>query len=108
MIIGFVIWSIVVLIFGVIGVVTWKADKAVGFFTGAEPPAILQKNIEKYNHAVAMIWFVLGIIFELLGVPFLFLEQNSPYFILVILGTMFSVIGMMIAYFMVKEKYMKE
>ncbi|SDB63984.1 hypothetical protein [Butyrivibrio sp. INlla16] len=76
MIIGFVIWSLCAVLFFVIGVVDLKSKKPVGFFTGVKPPKIT--DVKNYNKAVAMLWFVTGIVFELIGVPFLYLKQNSP------------------------------
>lgn len=106
--IGFVIWTLVVIIFIVIGVHDWKSDKAVGFFTGTEPPKIPETNVKKYNHAVAKIWFVFGAIYEIIGLPMLLFEQNSPYFIFMIFGSIVWAIGLMISYLLVQNHYMKE
>ncbi len=42
---------------------------------------------------------------EIIGTPLLFLEQNSPMFVPVILGVVALVIGMMIVYFRIQAKY---
>ncbi len=104
---GFICWTIVLVIFIVIGINSWKSKDAVGFFTGVKPPNIPEKNIKPYNHAVAIIWFVFGGIYELLGTPLLFYEQNSPYFIITILGAMFWVIGLIVTYLIVQNRYLK-
>lgn len=103
MIIAFVIWSVVAVIFFIIGVSTWKAKETVGFFTFVDPPKI--KDTKQYNHAVAKLWFAAAFIFEILGVPFLWYEQNSPLIIFIILGVVILVIAMMIVYTRIEAKY---
>ena len=103
MIIAFVIWSVVAVIFFIIGVSTWKAKEAAGFFTFVNPPKV--KDTKQYNHAVAKLWFAAALVFEILGVPFLWLEQNSPVTIFIILGVVILVIAMMIAYIKIEAKY---
>lgn len=56
---------------------------------------------------VAIIWFVFAVVYELLGIPLLLLEQNSPYFIVTIFGAIFWVIGLIVAYLTVQKRYMK-
>lgn len=56
MITGFVIWSLVSLVFFGIGFSSWKAKEPVGFFTGVKPAKM--KDITAYNRAVGKIWFV--------------------------------------------------
>ena len=106
MIIGFIIWSLVTVIFICIGISCRKANEAVGFFTGSKPPEV--KDLKKYNHAVANLWFVSAAVYEMLGIPFLFLEQNSAGFIPVIFATMLGVILMMVAYLKIEAKYKKQ
>ena len=106
MIIGFMIWTLCSCIFFVIGIISWNSKKEVGFFTGVKPNQM--KDTKAYNRAVAKIWLVFGVLFELLGIPFLFFEQNSPIFLLSVVGTMFLVIGICIAYMIVESKYRKK
>ena len=47
MVVGFIIWSIVVIIFMLIGISAWKSKQEVGFFTFAKPPKM--KDVVKYN-----------------------------------------------------------
>ena len=103
MIIAFVIWSLVAVIFLVIGVGAWKANEAVGFFTFVDPPKV--KDTKRYNHAVAKLWFIAAIILEILGISMLWLKQNSPYVIFIILGVVILMIAMMIVYTRVETKY---
>ncbi len=103
MIIGFVIWSITAVLFLGIGLWSRKSEKAVGFFSNTNPPEVT--DTAKYNKAVSVIWFAFAIILELLGLPLLFLKQNSSLFIIVVLGTVFLVIGIIIAYIRIEGKY---
>ena len=105
MIIGFVIWTICAGIFLAIGISAWKSKKPVGFFTGQKPPEV--DDVEKYNHAVAVLWFVGAGVFEALGLPLLFLEQNSIGFVPVILCVPVMLIAMMIAYVRIEARYRK-
>lgn len=103
MIIAFVIWSAVGVIFLIIGVSAWKAKEAVGFFTFVDPPKV--KDVRRYNHAVAKLWFTAALIFEILGVPLLFIKQNSSLSIFIILGVVILVIAMVIVYTRVETTY---
>lgn len=103
MIIGFIIWSMVAIIFLGIGISCHKSQEAVGFFTFVKPPTV--ENIEHYNHAVSLLWFVSAILLEMIGIPILFLKQNSPLFIPVIFAVIILVIGMMVAFYRIEAKY---
>lgn len=103
MMVGFIIWSIVAIIFGWIGIRCRKSQEAVGFFTFAKPPAV--GNIEHYNRAVSVLWLIAALLFEIIGIPVLFLEQNSPLSILIIFAVVILVLGMMIAFLRIEEKY---
>lgn len=105
MIIGFVIWSIAAVIFLGIGVSCRKSTGAAGFFTFVKPPAV--ENVEQYNHAVSVLWFVTAGVFEIIGIPLLVLKQNSPLFIPLVFAVMVLVITMIIAYIKIEEKYKK-
>lgn len=103
MIIAFVIWSMVAVLFLGIGISGWKSTKAVGFFTFVEPPVVT--DVEGYNHSVSILWMASAVIFEIIGLPLLFLTQNSPVFILVVFFVAALIIGMMIAYLKIEAKY---
>ena len=106
MILGFLIWSIVCIALFGIGIYDWRAEKAVGFFTGSEPPKV--KDVKKYNHAVAKLWFGYAIVMELFGIPLLFVKQNSAWIVLLILGTVFASIGLAVIYVVgIEGKYVK-
>lgn len=103
MIVGFVIWSIIFFALLGIGIWAWKSDKAVSFYTGTKPPEVT--DVRKYNRAVAILWFVYAGLFELLGLPFLFLKQNAAGFLWVVLGTVAITIALMIVYNRILRKY---
>ncbi len=103
MIIAFIIWSIVAVLFLGIGISGRKSKEAVGFFTFVKPPVVT--DVSKYNHSVSIFWIVVAVIFEIIGIPFLFLEQISPMFIPVIFGAVALIIGMIIVYLRIEKKY---
>ena len=103
MIAAFLIWTVISLILLGIGILDWRSEKAVGFFTGVKPPEVT--DIRKYNHTVAVLWFVYAFLFELLGLPFLFLKQNSAGFLLCVLCVPLISILLMIAYTVILAKY---
>ena len=105
MIIGFVIWSLVVLLFVAIGISCRKSNEPVGFFTGCQPPIV--EDIQRYNKAVSKLWFVSAGVYEIIGVPLLFLEQNSLLFVPIIFAVVIGLIIMMVVYLKIEAKYKK-
>ncbi len=103
MITGFVIYSLVSAIFLGIGVFTWRSKKPVGFFTGVEPPKV--KDVSRYNRSVAALWIVYALLMEILGIPILFLEQNSAGFVPIVLGAAALTIAVCIVYLRIEKKY---
>lgn len=106
MLAGFIVWSVVALLLCGIGVLALRSNKAVGFFAGVKPPEVV--DVKKYNHAVAIIWFLYAGVVELFGIPLLFLKQNSALFVVSILGVVMSSIGLAIAYTLIEAKYTKK
>ncbi|MBR6019409.1 MAG: hypothetical protein IK055_04230 [Lachnospiraceae bacterium] len=106
MLAGFIVWSVVAVLLCGIGIWALKAKNAVGFFAGIKPPEV--DDVKKYNHAVAKIWFVYAGIFELFGIPLLFLKQNPPLFVIPILGVVMASIGLAIAYTLIEAKHQKK
>ena len=105
MIIAFIIWSVSAVIFQGIAIFDRKSEKPAGFFANVKPPQV--NDVKKYNRAVSNIWIVGAVIFEILGIPFLFLKQNSPGFLFVVILVPFWAIGMMAVYLKVSAKYTK-
>ena len=106
MIIGFIIWTVVSIILLSVGVWAWISDKAVSFYTGIKPPEV--KDIRKYNHSVSILWFIYAVLFELLGLPLLFLKQNSAGFLWSILGVAAITIFLTIGYNRILTKHRKK
>lgn len=100
---GFIIWSIVAIIFMMIGISAWWSKQEVGFFTFSKPPKM--KEVVKYNHAVGKLWFSFAIILEIIGIPILFIEQNSPISIFLILEVVILIITIIIIYLRIEKKY---
>lgn len=100
---AFMIWSVVAVVFLIIGWNCWKAKEEVSFFTGVKPPKM--REVVAYNHAVAKIWFVFAGVFEIIGVPLLFIPQNSPIAILMAAAVVFLIIAIIIIYTRVETKY---
>lgn len=102
---SFVIWSIIGLLFVFLGIYTFISKKAVCFWANAE--MIQVTDIKKYNNAVGKLFCIFGLVFILLGIPFLF-RMNSVLIIIPILGVVFESIAAMIIYSIVIEKKYKK
>ena len=103
MIMGFVIWTLVAVLFLVIGFVTMRLKTPAGFYTFGNPPQV--KNVEEYNRAVSKLWIVSAIIFEVIGIPILFIEQNSPVAIILVFGVLIWVFELILVYSCIELKY---
>lgn len=103
MFMGFIICSIAAFIFLLIGISARKSNEAVGFYTFVKKPVV--NDTKKYNHAVSVLWFAAAAVLGLTGIPFLFLEQNSPVFIVMTFAVVILVLAMMIAYTKIEAKY---
>ena len=106
MIIAFVIWTVISLVLVGIGIRDWNASDAVGFFTGTRPPEV--KDVKAYNHDVARLWFGYAVAFELLGIPFLFLKQNSALLVPFMMGIPVITIDLMAIYHRILQKHRKQ
>lgn len=95
----------VVILFLGIGINCCKSNKAEGFFTFTKPPIV--EEIKSYNKAVAILWIISAVVFEIIGIPLLFLEQNSPLFIPLFFAIIVWFILLMVAYVKIEEKYKK-
>ncbi len=104
--VAFIIWSLVAVSIIGIGIYSFVSKKPVGFFSGIEPPKI--KDTKKYNHVVAILWFVYGLLFELLALPFLFAKGSVLIAIVVVAGTIVISIALPIVYSLVILKKFEE
>lgn len=98
---AFIIWSIVGVIFMGLGIFSFLAKKAVGFWANAETLEV--NDVKGYNRAVGKLWCAFGVVFILLGIPLLG-GQNSPFIVITMLGVVVEVITVMIVYTLVIEK----
>ena len=105
MMIGFILWSLTALLFLAIGFSCRKAIEPVGFFTFAKAPDV--KNVHEYNKAVAKLWFVSAVVFWVIGIPLLLLEQNDPLALIVMFAAMIWAVGIMVMYLKIEGKYKK-
>ncbi|MBR3311202.1 MAG: hypothetical protein IKG15_05165 [Solobacterium sp.] len=105
MIIAFLIWTVLAVIFLCIGIYCRSSRKPVGFWANSQPPKI--RDVQKYNYEMSRLWMVYALLFECTGIPFLFLKQNSPVFIIPVLANVFLAIGIMAVYGKIESKYIK-
>lgn len=105
MILAFVIWSALAVIFGIIGIMARKSQKPVGFWANSKAPDIT--DIVRYNRAVSVLWFVFAVLYEVVGIPLLFCEQNSLLVLISVFGAVALAPGLMIGYIQIEIKYKK-
>lgn len=100
---GFIIWTLVAILFLVIGFVTMRLKTPAGFYTFGNPPEV--KNVEDYNRAVSKLWIGSAIVFEVIGIPLLFIKQNSPVAIILIFGVLIWMFGLILVYSHIEQRY---
>ena len=107
MILSFTIWSIIGLLFIILGIYAFFSKKAqpMGFWANAKMFEVT--DVRKYNAAMGKLFIGFGMIFIILGLPLLS-EQNSALIILSAFGVMAEVILMMAIYTIVIEKKYKK
>ena len=103
MILSFTIWSIIGLLFIILGIYAFFSKKAqpMGFWANAKMFEVT--DVRKYNAAMGKLFIGFGMIFIILGLPLLS-GQNSALIILSVFGVMAEVIIMMAIYTIVIEK----
>ena len=101
---GFIIWTIISIFFVYIGITTRRSSIPVNLFTFSDVPKV--NDVKGYNRAVSNLWLVFTVLFEMIGISLMFIKQNSPFVVLIVLGVVFLVIGMMIVYTKIESKYM--
>lgn len=100
---GFILWTIISIVFVYIGITTRRSNIPVNLFTFSDVPKV--NDVKGYNRAVSNLWLVFTVLFEMIGISLLFIKQNSPFVVLIVLGVVFLVIGMMVAYIKIESKY---
>ena len=104
-IIGFIIWSTMGFLFVCLAVYSCFSKKAMRFWANADAFEVTDKK--KYNHAVAKLFFIFGIVLIVLGIPLL-VGQNSPWILLSVTGlVMESIIAMVVYSLVIEKKYKK-
>ena len=107
---AFVIWAILGIIFIVMGIYDMNSKKAkpFGFWANAEVGAI--EDVKAYNRALGKLWCVDGVLFILIGIPLLTLnEKNAGLIAIPMVGTMLISIGAMAVYSIgIEAKYRKK
>ncbi|WP_310603975.1 hypothetical protein [Anaerosporobacter sp.] len=103
--IGFIIWSVIGGMFICLGIYSYFSKKTVGFWANAKVFEVT--DIKKYNHAIAKLFCIFGIVLIILGLPLL-VGQNSAWVLLSILGLMIESIVAMVIYSLVIEKKYKK
>ncbi len=101
---AFLIHSAIALVFLVIGIRCRSLKGPAAFFTyEKEGPAV--KDVTGYNRSVSKLWLWFAILFELVGVPLLFMRQNSVLVLLYALPVIFMCLGLIIVYLQIRDKY---
>lgn len=100
-IMGFVIWTIIGVMFLAFGIYSLVAKRAIGFWANTETMEVA--DVKAYNQAMAKLWFVFGIVFIILGLPLL-AGQNSALVFVSVIGVMLESIATMAVYTTVIEK----
>ena len=107
---AFIIWVIVGAVFIAMGIydMNSKRAKPFGFWANAEVEAI--EDVKAYNRALGILWCVYGILFVLMGLPLLVLnEKNGGLIAIPMVGTMIISIGTMVVYSIgIEAKYRKK
>ena len=105
MIPAFLIWSACSALFVIIGILSRKNDKPAGFFANVSAPEVT--DVKAYNKAVSGLWIGSAVLFELLGTLLLFLKQNPLCIVILMLGTIALVLGMVMRYLYITDRYKK-
>lgn len=105
-IIGFIIWSAMGGMFICLGIYSYFSKRVMGFWANAKVFEV--SDIKKYNHAVAKLFCIFGIVLIILGIPLL-AGQNSAWILLSVVGIMIeSIVAMAVYTLVIEKKYKKE
>ncbi|MBQ6844720.1 MAG: hypothetical protein IJO60_08830 [Agathobacter sp.] len=107
---AFIIWAIMGALFIAMGIYDMNSKKAkpFGFWANAEVGPI--EDVKGYNRALGVLWCVYGVLFILIGLPLLILnEQNAGLIVIPVVGAMLISIGAMAVYTVgIESKYRKK
>lgn len=103
---GFLIWAAVGCLIIAFGISAFKAKKEFGFWANVR--TLPMKDVKAYNRAVGRLFIVYGIVFILLGLPFL-AGEGSLWIVVSMLGAMGETIAAMAIYtIVIQAKYEKK
>ncbi len=103
---GFIPWALLGCVFIGFGVRCFFSRKPVGFWANAKMFEVTDTG--KYNRAMGKLWCVFGFLFALLGIPML-ADQNSPFILLSMIGSLIWAISFMAVYeLVIRKKYQKQ
>lgn len=107
---AFIIWAILGVVFIIMGIydMNSKTAKPFGFWANAEVEPI--EDVKNYNRALGILWCVYGVLFTLIGLPLLILnEENAGLIAIPMVGAMLISIGAMAVYTVcIEPKYRKK
>lgn len=107
---AFIIWAIVGVLFIIMGIydMNSKKEKPFGFWANAKVGPI--EDVKGYNRALGILWCVYGVLFTLIGLPLLILdEQNAGLIIIPVLGAMLiSILAMAMYTVGIESRYRKK
>ena len=107
---AFIIWAIVGVLFIIMGIydMNSKKEKPFGFWANAKVGPI--EDVKGYNRALGILWCVYGVLFTLIGLPLLILdEQNAALIIIPVLGAMLiSIVAMAMYTVGIESRYRKK
>lgn len=95
-------WMIVSVVFYCLGGYAWRAEKPVKFWNIAQQ--IQVRDVKRYNRAVAKLWIVSAVVWDVAGLPLL-AGQNSAWIVFSILGAVAWSIALMVIYTRIEKKY---
>lgn len=101
----FIPWVLMGCVFIGFGIRCFFSGKPVGFWANAKMFEVTDTG--KYNRAMGKLWCVFGLLFALLGIPML-ADQNSPFILLSVMGSLIWAISFMAVYeLVIRRKYQK-
>ena len=103
MLLAFLIWAAAGALFIGIGINDFFTKKQAGFWANSTKP-IEVKDVKKYNRAVGTLLCAFGLVFILIGLPFLCAEENSIWIFLPMIAVPAEIITMVLIYVTVIEK----